>query len=122
MLIQENKKEFALLNSLAQILDISKINTLLDELEKETFEDIDTVNLSLEDELSLKTLYDLSSFIIDSGFFSDKITRAYKNARNRLEPLFIDQTTYLMQEPNGTKLMQSVEDIKNGKVYEVDWL
>lgn len=102
--------------SLLRFLESEEAQETLLAMEQATFDDLDVLNLTEEEENELKMLYDLSVLISRMGLLAEKFVKPFENIRKRLEPLFIDQTTYLLQEPNAQKLAKSLQEVQEGKV------
>ncbi len=89
-------------------------------MEQDTFDDIDCLNMSEEDEKLLHVLYQLSSFICSQNFFTESFQKPFQNAKNQLEPLFMDTTEYLNREPNKSILLRSLKQYEEGNFREID--
>lgn len=92
------------------------------EMSQESFENLDVLNLTEEEEKTLLFLYKASDWGKNFNFLPQYVLDAFENIRKRLAPLFIDQTAYLLQEPNKNVLLESIEQAKKGKLTKVDWL
>ncbi len=92
------------------------------QMAEDDFEYLDLDNLSQETEQQLKNLYEISLLVLSFDMFPAHIKAAYTNVKKRLYPLFEDATTYLMQEPNNTILLNSINQYESGKAREVSFL
>jgi hypothetical protein len=102
--------------SLLRFLESEEAQEALLAMEQATFDDLDVLNLTEDEENELKLLYELSVLITRIGLLAEKFIKPFENIRKRLEPLFIDQNTYLLQEPNAQKLAKSLQEVQEGKV------
>jgi hypothetical protein len=117
----ENVKYLAQLQSLMQFIQSEECKEILEEMGKDDFSSLDVTTMTEEEENLLKFVYQ-SSFLNGADIFPEYVKEAFANVRKRLQPLFEDQTEYLMREPNGSILLKSLEEVKNDKLHAVDWL
>jgi hypothetical protein len=117
---QESLEELQQLLTQLRFLNSEEAKAIFALMEQDTFDDIDCLNMSEEEEKLLHVLYQLSSFICSQNFFTESFQKPFQNVKNQLEPLFIDTTEYLNREPNKSILLRSLKQYEEGNFREID--
>lgn len=126
----ETIKNFEKLKTLVQAVEVlnrEEWKEIFAVAGKGMFDDIDVLEMSEKEEEDLKYLYDFSVMLETQmgnygALFPVHIVEAISRIKNELKPLFQDATEYLNTEPNKTLLELSIQQAKEGKLREVNWL